>query len=179
MKPKAIVITLFAFVSISCAAAQASELQISDVRDSGGLRTVPYQRVVSDLVEGASLTLGKVAHFCATQEGTASILHSYETYLRNMEAGTRAGLIEIGERDNGEAVLTAEGKAMAARTGESILNSAKSNARAACMNFESEFRSGTVVKFKNQVIARKQEYKRARNAYCAKQPRPSNCSVDE
>ena len=170
-----ITISIISF-SASCSTASATELRTPDVR---ALNSAPYQRAAHDIMEGASLTFGKVARFCATQEGTEDISNSFDTYLRNMETGSRAGFIAVGAPDTGEAAITAEGKTVAARTGDNILSSAKSNPRLACMNLESEFKSGTEIKFKNRIIEGMQAYKQKRHAFCARLPRPSNCSAGE
>lgn len=165
--------------SASCAAAPASELRTPDVGAASAANAAPYQGAVHDLVEGASLTFGKLARFCATQEGTEDISKSFDTFLRNIETGSRAGFIAVKAPDNGQTALTAEDKVVAARTGDNILNSAKSNPRLACMNLASEFKSGTEFKFKSRIIEGMRAYKQKRHAFCAGLPRPSNCSVGE
>ena len=173
-----ITISIISF-SVSCSAAPATELRTPDVRAFSASNAAPYQRAAHDIMEGESLTFGKVVGFCATQEGTGDISRSFDTYLHNMETGSRAGLIAVGAPDNGESALTAEGKTVAARTGDDILNSAKSNPRLACMNLESEFKSGTEIKFKSRIIEGMQAYKQKRHAFCARLPRPLNCSAGE
>lgn len=173
-----IIVSIVSF-STSCAAAPATQPRTADVGAGSSSNVAPYQRAVHDIMEGASLTFGKLTRFCATQEGKEDISKYFESYLRNIETGSRAGFIAVGTPDNGEAALTAEGKAAAARTGDNILNSAKSDPRLACMKLESEFKSGTEIKFKSRIIEGMQAYKQKRHAFCARLPRPSNCSVGE
>jgi hypothetical protein len=177
--PKFLIIVSIVSFSASCAAAPASDLRTPDVGVTSASNAAPYQRAVQDIVEGASLTFGKTASFCATQEGMEDISKSFDTYLRNIETGSRAGFIAVGAPHSGETVLTAEGKAVAARTGDHILNSARSNPRPVCMKLESEFKSSTEIKFKNQIMEGMQAYKQKRHAFCAKLPRPSNCEPGE
>ena len=149
---KILIVTFIASFSAVCAAAQASELQTLDVSTAGTSTATPYQRAVQGIMEGASLTFGKLAQFCATQEGTEDISKFFDTYLRNIETGSRAGFMAVGAPDSGETTLTAEGRAVAARTGDNILNSAKSNPRIACQNLVSEFKSGTEIKLKAELL---------------------------
>lgn len=177
--PKILITVSIVVCSATCAAAPASALRTPNAGATIASNAVPYQGPVHDLVEGASLTFGKVARFCATQDGSKDMSKAFDIFLSNIETGSRAGFIAVKAPDNGQTALTAEDKAMASRTGENILNSAKSNPRLACMNLAAEFKSGTEIKFKNRIIESMRAYKQKRHAFCARLPRASDCSVGE
>ena len=149
------------------------------VTAAGPTSSVPYQRAVSDMAEGASLTYGKAVEFCATQPGTEEISKSFATYLRNFEAGTRAGFIAVDAPDPGESVLTSEGRTVAARTGDDIRKVVQSAPSTACARLLAELNSGTEARFEEKIVEGMREYKQKRHAFCAKVPRPTNCQPNE
>jgi len=146
---------------------------------TGSTSSVPYQRAVSDMVEGASLTYGRAVEFCSTQPGTEEISQSFAAYLRNFEAGTRAGFIAVGAPDSAEPVLTPEGRTVAARTGDDIRKVVQSAPSTACAKLQAELNSGTEARFKNKIVEGMREYKEKRHAFCTKVPRPANCQPNE
>lgn len=134
---------------------------------------------ISDMVEGASLTYGKAVEFCASQPGTEAISKSFAAYLRNFEDGTRAGFIAVGAPDSVEPVLTPEGRAVAARTGDDIRKVVQSAPSTACARLLAELNSGTEAGFKDKVVEGMREYKEKRHAFCTKVPRPASCQPNE